>query len=115
MRATGIFCLGLMLLAVAATGQVPPETFVNFEMPPISPLDMSPDGTALAVVNVADGRIELFDITSGVPVHTTSIPVGLDPVSVRFRNGEEVWVCNAISDTVNIVDLTTRAVVATTG
>jgi DNA-binding beta-propeller fold protein YncE len=106
-------CLSLVIVTAGATAQVPPETFVNFEMPPITPVDMSPDGTILAVVNLADGRIELFDLTADTPAHTTSIPVGIDPVSVRFRSDDELWVVNAISDTVNIVDLNTGGVVAT--
>ena len=34
-----------------------------------------------------------------------SIPVGLDPVSVRARSNDEVWVVNHVSDSVSIVDL----------
>ena len=42
-----------------------------------------------------------------------SIPVGLDPVTVRARSNTEAWVVNGISDTISIVDLMSMNVVAT--
>ncbi|HVZ93790.1 MAG TPA: hypothetical protein VG797_04705 [Phycisphaerales bacterium] len=88
--------------------------FVNFESAPVHPIDMSPDGTTLLVANTADDRIEVFDLTtSSLPRWTTSIPVGLSPVSVRARTNTEVWVVNRLSDSVSIVNLTTRNVVKT--
>jgi YVTN family beta-propeller protein len=74
---------------------------------------MTPDGTRLLVTNTADGRLEVFTLGGALPVHTASIPVGLEPVSVRARSNSEAWVANKISDTVSIVDLTARNVVAT--
>ncbi len=88
-------------------------SFVNWETPHVHPLDKTPDGTMLLAVNTADARLEIFDITSGWPVPIGSVPVGLDPVSVRARNNTEAWVVNHISDTISIVDLTTLNVVAT--
>src|SRR5690606_2822403 len=64
----------------------------------------------LAACNTADNRIELFDLSSGTPVWTKSIPVGYDPVSVRFRTPTEAWVVNQISDSISIVDTATGAV-----
>jgi len=52
-------------------------------------------------------------VTSGHPVPLGSVPVGLDPVSVRFRNNNEVWVVNHISDSVSLVDVGTLRVSAT--
>jgi YVTN family beta-propeller protein len=46
-------------------------------------------------------------------VHLFDVPVGVDPVSVRCRTSNEVWVVNHISDSVSIVRLSTRNVVAT--
>ena len=37
--------------------------FVNYETPHVHPLDISPDGTLLAVVNTPDGHVDIFDIT----------------------------------------------------
>src|SRR5262245_62557716 len=76
-------------------------------------MDITPDGSKLLVVNLADNRLEVFDITSGSAVHTSAIPVGLDPVSVRARTNDEVWVVSHISDSVNIVSLSAANVVAT--
>jgi hypothetical protein len=42
-----------------------------------------------------------------------TIPVGLDPVTVRARTNTEAWVVNVISDSVSIVDLTDRIVTKT--
>src|SRR5207248_8350744 len=58
-------------------------------------------------------RLELFDVTSGKPVALTNIPVGLDPVTVRFRTISELWVANYISDSISIIDLLTMRVVNT--
>jgi DNA-binding beta-propeller fold protein YncE len=102
---------GLSLATLAACGQT--TNFFNWETAPVHPLAISPDASTLAVCNLPDNRLELFDITSGKPVALTNIPVGLDPVTVRFRTASEVWVANYISDSINIIDLPTRRVVST--
>ncbi len=81
--------------------------FVNWESPHVHPLDITPDGATLLCVNTADHRLEFFDITTGISIHAGSIPVGLDPVSVRARSASEIWVVNHVSDTISIVDLNT--------
>lgn len=96
----------------APTGGSPPS-FVNWENPHVHPLDITPGGGRLLAVNTADNRLEVFDIASGTAVHIASIPVGLDPVSVRARTDDEVWVVNHISDTVSIVSLAAMNVVQT--
>src|SRR5262245_23425567 len=87
--------------------------FINFETALIHPVELGPDARTLAVCNLPDNRIELFDVSSGVPQPTASILVGHDPVSVRFRSTNELWVVNHISATVNIVDLNSRQIVTT--
>jgi len=89
------------------------QSFRNWETPHVHPLDITPDGTKLLAVNTADNRLEVFDITSGTPTPLGNVPVGLDPVSVRARTSTEAWVVSHISDSVNIVNLTTMNVVAT--
>lgn len=89
------------------------DSFVNFETPPVHPIALSPDGSQLAVCNLADGRLELFDVSSGTAVPVGSVPVGLDPVSVRYRTTNEAWVVNHISDSISVVNVTSRQVVAT--
>jgi YVTN family beta-propeller protein len=88
-----------MLCLPAAAGD-----FVNFEVPPVHPLDLSPDGKLLAVCHTADNRVLLYSLVSGAPVPAAAIPVGLDPVSVRWRTATELWVANHTSDTVSVVD-----------
>ena len=107
-----------LLLAILIAGsnraaQGAADSFVNFETPPVHPIALSPDGGQLAVCNLADGRLELFDVSSGTAVSVGSVPVGLDPVSVRYRTASEAWVVNHISDSISVVDVEARRVVAT--
>lgn len=103
----------LTALAVSALPvQGRAQSFVNFEHPHVHPLDTTPDRTKLVAVNTPDNRLEVFTLNAnGVPVWTGSVPVGLDPVSVRARSNNEVWVVNHLSDSISIVDLTTMNVV----
>lgn len=87
--------------------------FVNWETPQVHPMDMTPDGTKLLSVNTANNSLEVFNVTATGINLAQSIPVGLDPVTVRARTNNEVWVVNQISDSVSIVDLTKGAVIAT--
>ncbi len=109
-RRAAMACAGSWFIVSAAIGQV---GFVNWETPPVHNLEISPDQSKLLAVNLADNRIEIFDITTGSPVHLSAIPVGLDPVSVRARTNDEIWVVNHISDSVSIVSLSAGNVIAT--
>lgn len=111
-RAAGLL-LSAALLWVPGSAAVAARGFVNFETPQVHPLDLSPDRGTLAVVNTADHRLLLFDVADGRPRLQASVPVGLDPVSARFRGNDEVWVVNQISDSVSIVDVPSRRVRAT--
>jgi hypothetical protein len=79
------------------------NALVNFETAPVHPIALSPDGNRLAVCNLADGKLELFDLSSGNPAAAGMVPVGIDPVTVRFRNNDEAWVVNQISDSISVV------------
>jgi YVTN family beta-propeller protein len=103
----------LSLTALDSRGQITTANFFNWETAPVHPVALSPDGTRLVVCNLPDARVEVFDVTSGLPVALGSIPVGLDPVTVRFRTTNELWVANYISDSVSIIDLPTMRVVNT--
>jgi DNA-binding beta-propeller fold protein YncE len=86
----------------------PASRSLNFESAPVHPVALSPNGQFLAVCNLPAGRLDLLDVGSGSPNisgPTNSIPVGVDPVSVRFRTATEVWVVNHISDSISVVDL----------
>jgi len=88
---------------------------VHFESPHVHPVALTPDGSRLVVVNTPDARIEVFDVLPGAPhlVHAGSVSVGLEPVSVRARSNNEIWVVNHVSDSVSIVDLAGMRVAAT--
>jgi YVTN family beta-propeller protein len=106
-------------VASAGAGGVPPRVpaagsvFVNWENHPVHPLEITPDGTRLLATNLPDDRLEVFDITGQSPTHVGSIPVGLDPVSVRAISDSRAWVVNTISDSVSVVDLGTMNTVRT--
>src|SRR3954469_6354144 len=103
---------GLYLWAtVLCPGQITTTNFFNWETAPVHPVALSPDGTRLVVCNLPDNRLEIFDVTSGKPLPIGNIPVGLDPVTVRFRTSTELWVANYISDSISIVDLPSMRVV----
>ena len=91
----------------------PTNGLVNFETPHVHPIDLTPDGDTLLLVNTAAHRLEIYDASGAVPVAVGSVPVGLDPVSVRARSNSEAWVVNHISDSVSVVDLTEQRVIAT--
>jgi YVTN family beta-propeller protein len=91
-----------------------PGSFVNFETAQVHPVALSPDGSTLAVCNTPDSHVEIYSINgSGLLVSVAGIPVGYDPVSVRFRTNNEVWVVNHLSDSVSVVDLTSQRVTST--
>ena len=113
---TAIVTLQVGLLATAiAYGQTNFTTtnFFNWETAPVHPIALSPDGTKLAVCNLPAARVEVFDVTSGAPVAFGSVPVGINPVTARFRTASELWVANFISDSISIVDVPTMQVVNT--
>jgi YVTN family beta-propeller protein len=87
----------------------PPTTdFTNFESHPVHPLAVTPNGQKLLALNVPDARLTVFAIGPlGALTRLDEIPVGLDPSSVAARTDGEVWVVNAGSDDVSIVDLNT--------
>src|SRR3982751_950963 len=93
-RNRDLVALGLLLFCARPAHSQ--GSFYNWETPPVHPVEMTPDGTKLLVTNTADGRLEVFTLGGALPVHAASIPVGLEPVSVRARTSSEVWVTNKI-------------------
>ena len=91
----------------------PYEGLINFETPHVHPIDLTPDQSTLLVVNTAAATLEVFTVNGESLTLRDTIPVGLDPVSVRARSNNEVWVVNQISDSVSIVDLQNGTVVRT--
>src|SRR5580698_984084 len=80
--------------------------FVEFESGPVRPVAISPDGSTLFSVNIPNGSLEVYSLTSGMPVFAYRVPVGLEPVAVAARTNTEVWITNQLSDSVSIVSLT---------
>jgi len=105
--------LPCVLLAALLPAAASAQEFVHWESPHVHPLDMNVDRSRVLAVNTPDAQLEVFDPTGPRLVHIASIPVGLDPVSVRARGNTEVWVVNHLSDSVSIVDLATHRVVRT--
>lgn len=101
--------VALLLTTSAPAG----DSFVNWESPHTNPIDLTPDDARLLVVNSADNRLEVFAVVSQSLTHVGSVPVGLDPVSVRARADDEAWVVNHISDSISIVDLNAMQVTGT--
>src|SRR5688572_15658830 len=88
--AVALSCASLTPRTLAQTG------FWNFETPPVNPLAVTPDGSRLLVCNTADNRLEVFLLTPTGMLKAGSIPVGIDPVSVRARTDTEAWVVNHV-------------------
>lgn len=113
MRSRYFVAFGASCLLPLTASSFAQTGFVNWENAHVHPVALTPDGARLLAVNTADNRLEVFDVSSGVPVWEASVPVGLDPVSVRARTDTEAWVVNHISDSVSVVDLHTMNVIAT--
>ncbi|MCY2960558.1 MAG: hypothetical protein NTY35_10375 [Planctomycetota bacterium] len=105
--------IGLLVAWALASVASAQSSFVNWEHPQVHPLDLSPNGTRLAAVNTADGTLEVFDVTGASVAHVAFVPVGVDPVSVRWRTNDEIWVVNHVSDSVSVVSLSAGNVVGT--
>ncbi len=86
---------------------------LNFESAPVHPVTLSLDGQSLFVTHLADHRLVVFDLTGNHPVRSQEIMVGLEPVTVRQRTANEVWVVNHVSDDISVVDLSQGRVVMT--
>ena len=96
---------GSLFNGKAASAASSGPSFVEFESGQVRPLAASPDGKTLFAANTPNGTLEVFDLTSGLPVFAYRVPVGLEPVAVAARTNSEVWVTNHLSDSVSIVSL----------
>ncbi|MEE2896719.1 MAG: hypothetical protein VX726_13385 [Planctomycetota bacterium] len=106
--------LAATCLASAITAVGHAQSFVNFESPQVHPVEVTPGGARVLVTNTADNRLEILDRSDdGSLRRSASVPVGLEPVSVRAFDDRTAWVVNHLSDSVTIVDLDTATVSAT--
>ena len=79
-------------------------------------LELTPDGTRLLAVNSEESRLSVLGLHPDVghlPQLLDEIPVDLVPVAVRARTDDEVWVVCELADSVSIVSLSSRTVIAT--
>ncbi len=97
----GYYVFNGKAVSAASTG----PGFVAFESGPVRPVAMSADAMTLFAVNIPNATLEIFDLSSGTPVPSATVPVGLEPVAVAVRNNSEVWVVNHLSDSVSVVSL----------
>ncbi|NNE44947.1 MAG: T9SS type A sorting domain-containing protein [Gemmatimonadetes bacterium] len=111
MRALARIAFLSLLIGAHLPGAAPAVTTEHFESGHVHPVEMSPDGTKLFVVHTANHELAVFDLTGPTPVRIGKVEVGYEPVSVRARNDNEVWVASHVSDAINIVDVTTMSVV----
>jgi YVTN family beta-propeller protein len=89
------------------------DDFANFESSQVHPVGLSADRTRLFAVNTPDSRLSIFNVDAGGSLELDAeIVVGLEPVSLAVH-GDEVWVVNHLSDSVSVVDVSDRRVVAT--
>lgn len=98
---------------IAATANA--QQFFHFESPHVHPLELTSDAKTLLAVNTVDARLEVFSVLNALPHlrHVRSIPVGLEPVTVRMRTAEEAWVVNHVSDSITVVDVAAGRVLRT--
>ena len=105
---------GLTALARSQTSEAP--AYTHFEARHTHPVGLTPDGRRLLALNSDEGRLSVFDVSEAVrarPILLAEIPVGLEPVSLRARTNDEVWVVNELSDSISIVSLSLGVTVAT--
>ncbi|MCA8956893.1 MAG: hypothetical protein KDC87_12520 [Planctomycetes bacterium] len=90
------------------------QAFVHYESPQVHPIACSADGSRLFAVNTPDQRLAVFSLADPTrPVLVREISVGLEPVSVRPRTEDEVWVVNYLSDSISVVSVSRGIVTAT--
>lgn len=96
--------------------QAQANTFEHLEARQVHPIALTPDGQHLLALNSPAARLSVFQLPrspDSQPCLIAEIPVGLEPTSVRARDNGEFWVVNEASDSVSVVSLSRRTVVAT--
>ncbi len=100
--------LSLLFCALVAPAAAAQSSFVNWESAHVHPLDLTPDGSKLLAVNTADARLLVYDVTGASLVLLSEIPSGSIRSACARAATPSAWVVNQISDTVSVVDLSTR-------
>jgi YVTN family beta-propeller protein len=95
---------------------MPPDVdFRNYETGLVHPLALSAGGDRLYAINNPEGRLSIFNVgADGSLAFAGDVAVGVEPVSLGVRPGtNEVWVVNHLSDSVSVVDVVARKLLAT--
>ncbi len=96
--------IGTFLILVAPIFGQTPTT--NFEPSLVHPIAISPSGHRLFALNSDTGTLRVFSLNDPQnPTPILDIPLGLAPVSLRPRNDDEVWVVDALSDSISVVSI----------
>ena len=98
-----VFQCGTGVDAVTEDGM--PGTVTVFEGGPVRPIALSSDGRRLFVANRPAHCLEIYAVEADSLRLISSVAVGLEPVALAERNGNEVWVVNHLSDSVSVVRL----------
>src|SRR4051812_48093228 len=93
-RANAVAVISILWLLQIISIHAAAPAFVNFETAPVHPVALSADGRTLAVCNLPDARVEIFDLTGPQPRSIASVFTGIDPVTARFNANGELWVVN---------------------
>lgn len=100
----------LLLTVVSSFG------YQQFEARHRHPIDMTPNGAHLLALNSPASSLSVFAVGNAsqtAPLLIAEIPVGTEPVTVRARTNDEVWVVNEVSDSISVVSISKRLVIAT--
>jgi DNA-binding beta-propeller fold protein YncE len=89
----------------SATEDALPGSVTLFESGPVRPITLSADGKRLFVTNRPAHCLEIYAVEGDTLRLVSAVAVGLEPVAVAERNGNEVWVVNHLSDSVSVVRL----------
>lgn len=112
-RIARLFLALLALLPMGAGAQ----KFTHTEARHTHSIGLTPDGTRLLALHTDDARLSVFDVSDAgnnpAPVLLAEIPVGIEPVSLRARTDDEVWVVSELGDSVAVVSLSRQAVIDT--
>jgi YVTN family beta-propeller protein len=111
-RVLGVFVLAVM--AFPSVGWTQSSSYQHFEARQTHPIALSSDGQSLLALNSPAGSLLHYRVAESTPqpVLVNEIPVGMEPVSVKYRTPDEVWVVNELSDSISVVSLSQRAVIA---
>lgn len=104
----------LPILLLAFAGAVAAHT--HFEPRQQNPIALTPDGKTLLALHSTAHSLSVFDVGDPVrqtPMLVAEIPLASAPVTVKARTNDEVWIANETADSVSIVSLARRAIVAT--